>query len=181
MPRSKQTPYEGGIRTPILFCWPGKIAPSDRPELCSSIDLAPTLLAAAGIKADSDLPGLNLWPALTEGQPIDRKALFGETFAHDIADINKPEASLMYRWCIEGKWKLLLTYDGEAHANAAKFPRTDKRPQLFDLIADPHETKNLASENPVVVAELAAKIKQWYPLKERKTVERWAEDAVGVE
>ena len=181
MPRSKQTPYEGGIRTPITFCWPGKIAPSDRPELCSSIDLAPTLLAAAGIKADSDLPGLNLWPALTEGKPIDRKTLFGETFAHDIADINKPEASLMYRWCIEGKWKLLLTYDGEAYTNAAKFPRTDKRPQLFDLIADPHETKNVAGKNPAVVAELAAKIKQWYPLKERKTVERWAEETVGAE
>ena len=48
-------------------------------------------------------------------------------------------------------------------------------------IRDRHETKNLAGENPVVVGELAAKIKQWYPLKERKTVERWTEDAVGVE
>ncbi|MDB2687201.1 sulfatase [Mariniblastus sp.] len=179
LPRSKQTPYEGGIRTPILFCWPGKIDPSDRPELCSSIDLAPTILAAAGIKADADLPGLNLLPYLEDKTPIDRDTLFGETFAHDIADINKPEASLMYRWCIQGKWKLLLTYDGEAYTNRAKFPRTDKRPQLFDLIADPGETKNLASENPTVVAELAQKIKQWYPLTERKTVEVWSDEAVG--
>ena len=186
MPRSKQTPYEGGIRTPISFCWPGKIAPSDRPELCSSIDLAPTLLAAAGIEVDSlpsldSLPGLNLLPALMEEQRIDRDTLFGETFAHDIADVNNPEASLMYRWCIAGKWKLLLTYDGEAYSNAKKFPRTDMRPQLFDLIADPDEEKNLASENPEVVAKLAAKIKQWYPLKQRKTIERWSEEAVGVE
>ena len=179
MPRSKQTPYEGGIRTPILFCWPSKINPSDRPELCSSIDLAPTILAAAGIKADADLPGLNLLPYLEEDKPIDRDTIFGETFAHDIADINNPEASLMYRWCIKGKWKLLLTYDGEAYTNRAKFPRNDKRPQLFDLIDDPSESKNLASENPAVVAELAAKIKQWYPLTQRKTVERWSDEAVG--
>ena len=179
MPRSKQTPYEGGIRTPIMFCWPGHIDPSDRPELCSSIDLAPTILAAAGIKADADLPGLNLLPYLEEDKPIERDTIFGETFAHDIADINKPEASLLYRWCIKGKWKLLLTYDGEAYTNRKKFPRTDKRPQLFDLIADPSETKNLASENPAVVAELAAKIKQWYPLTQRKTVERWSGEAVG--
>ena len=175
MPRSKQTPYEGGIRTPIMFCWPGKIKPSDRPELCSSIDLAPTILAAAGIKADADLPGLNLLPYIEENKPIARDTLFGETFAHDIADIDNPEASLMYRWCIKGKWKLLLTYDGEAYTNRKKFPRTDKRPQLFDLIADPSETKNLASENPTVAAELAEKIKQWYPLKQRKTVERWSD------
>ena len=143
MPRSKRTPYEGGIRTPILFCWPGKIEPSDRPELCSSIDLAPTILAAAGIKADADLPGLNLLPYLEQDKPIDRDTLFGETFAHDIADINKPEASLLHRWCIQGKWKLLLTYDGEAYSNREKSSRTDNRPQLFDLIADPGETKNL--------------------------------------
>lgn len=179
MPRSKQTPYEGGIRTPISFCWPGKIKPSDRPELCSSIDLAPTILAAAGIKPAADLPGLNLLPIVQDGKPIDRDTLFGETFAHDIADINQPEASLMYRWCIQGKWKLLLTYDGEAYSNRAKFPRTDKRPQLFDLIADPNEATNLAKENPDVVAEMAQKIKQWYPLTQRKTVERWSEEAVG--
>ena len=179
LPRSKQTPYEGGVRTPILFCWPGKINPSDRSELCSSIDLAPTILAAAGIKADADLPGLNLLPYLEEDKPIDRDTIFGETFAHDVADISKPEASLLYRWCIKGKWKLLLTYDGEAYSNKKNFPRTDMRPQLFDLIADPSESKNLANENPTVVTELADKIKQWYPLSERKTVDHWSDEAVG--
>ena len=32
-PRSKQTPYEGGIRTPIFFNWPGTLKPADREEL----------------------------------------------------------------------------------------------------------------------------------------------------
>lgn len=35
------------------------------------------------------------------GTPIDRDTIFGEGFAHDIADIDNPEASLLYRWCIE--------------------------------------------------------------------------------
>lgn len=39
-PRSKRSPNEGGTRTPIVFRWPGTIPAADRPELCSSIDLA---------------------------------------------------------------------------------------------------------------------------------------------
>ncbi len=172
-PRSKQTPYEGGIRTPILFSWPGKMKPADRTELCSSIDIAPTVLAAAGLEAPDDLPGLNLLSNLETGQPILRNNIFGESFAHDIADIETPEASLLYRWCISGKWKLLLTYDGEVNRYQSTHPRTEKRPQLFDLIADPDETKNLASENPEVVASLAKEIEGWYPLKERHTLNHW--------
>jgi uncharacterized sulfatase len=168
-PRSKQTPYEGGIRTPILFSWPGKLQPADRPELVSSIDLVPTILAAAGARTAGDLPGLNLLPDLETGKKIDRDAIFGEGFAHDIADIDKPEASLLYRWCIEGKWKLLLTYDGEVNRYQSTHPRTEKGPQLFDLLADPSEEKNLAADHPDVVARLAGRIEAWYPVKERKT------------
>jgi len=170
-PRSKQTPYEGGIRTPIMYSWPnGGLKPVDRKELVSSIDIVPTILAAAGARAPKDLPGLNLIEHLKTGKAIERKGIFGESFAHDIADIEKPEASLLFRWRIEGKWKLLLTYDGEVNRYKSTHPRTEKRPQLFDLSKDPHEKTNLAGKHPEVVAKLAAKIKGWYPLKERKAL-----------
>jgi len=172
-PRSKQTPYEGGIRTPIMFSWPAKLKPVERTELCSSIDIAPTILAATGATAPSDLPGLNLVGNLISGDPITRDSIFGESFAHDIADLDKPESSLLFRWCIRGKWKLLLTYDGEINRYKTTHPRTEKRPQLFDLIADPSEQKNLASENPEVVAELVQKIQGWYRVKERKVVTKF--------
>jgi arylsulfatase A-like enzyme len=168
-PRSKQTPYEGGIRTPIMFSWPTKLKPADRPELVSSIDLVPTMLAAAGASVPKDLPGLDLLPNLETGERIERDAIFGEGFAHDIADIAKPEASLLYRWCIQGKWKLLLTYDGEVNRYQSTHPRTEKGPQLFDLLADPHEEKNVADDHPDVVAQLAARIADWYPVTERNT------------
>ena len=168
-PRSKQTPYEGGVRTPIMFSWPGVLEPADRPELVSSVDLVPTILAAAGARNPDGLPGLNLLPNLKTGKKIDRDAIFGEGFAHDIADIANPEESLLYRWCIEGKWKLVLTYDGEVNRYQSTHPRTEKGPQLFDLLADPAERFNVATEHPQLVARLAARIGAWYPLKQRKT------------
>ena len=167
-PRSKQSPYEGGIRTPIIFSWPGKLKPAERSDLVSSIDLAPTMLAAAGARQPTDLPGLDIWQSLTEGEPIDRDAIFGEGFAHDIADIENPEASLLYRWCIAGKWKLLLTYDGEANRYRKSHPRKIKGPQLFDLEADPTELSNLAHQHPEIVKRLSKQIADWYPLKQRK-------------
>ena len=75
---------------------------------------------------------------LTGNKAITRKAIFGESFAHDIADLKKPEASLLFRWVIEGNWKLLLTYDGEVNRYKSTHPRNEKRPQLFNLNEDPH-------------------------------------------
>ncbi len=171
--QSKQTPYEGGVRTPILFSWPDRIPPARRQDLVSSIDLVPTILAATGSRIPVDLPGLSLLPNLKKGTPIEREVIFGEGFAHDIADIARPEASLLYRWCIRGKWKLLLTYDGEVNRYQSTHPRTERRPQLFSLLEDPQEKSNLAGEHPEIVTELAQMIAQWYPVTERNTLTRF--------
>lgn len=169
-PRSKQTPYEYGVRTPIFYWMPGKIKPGVRTDLVTSLDIYPTMLAAAGGEVSDQLPGLDLMDELSTGDKIDRDTVYGEGFAHDIADIEKPEASLLYRWVIEGPWKLLLTYDGEVNRYQSTHPRTEKGPQLFNLIDDPHEKTNLAKDHPDVVARLAKKLEQWYPVTERKTI-----------
>jgi len=173
-PRSKQTPYEGGIRTPIMFSWPnGDLKNGKRKDVVSSIDLFPTVLAATGARTPKDLPGLNLLENLKNEKAIKRKGIFGESFAHDIADVENPEDSLIFRWTIEGKWKLLLTYDGEVNRYQSTHPRMEKRPQLYNLIKDPHEEKNLAGGNHAMVARLAAKIGKWWPVKERKVLTKW--------
>ncbi|MDB4678975.1 sulfatase [Rhodopirellula sp.] len=169
-PRSKQSPNEGGTRTPIFFHWPKKFKANDRNDLVSSIDLVPTILSLAQAAIPSDLPGLDLTNNLRSGDPIERKQIFGEGFAHDIADIDKPEASLLYRWCIEGKWKLLLTYDGEVNRYASSHPRNVKVPQLFNLTDDPTEQTNLANSHPELVQRLSKAIANWYPVHERKTL-----------
>ena len=165
-PRSKRSPNEFGTRTPIMFRWPGAIRPADRPELCSSIDFVPTVLAAAGATGPHDFPGISLLPELKSGEAIQRDTLFGESFAHDIADIENPQASLLYRWVINGNDKLLLTYDGAP--GKMKYPPTSGEPQLYDLKSDPGEKTNLASKNPERVEQLRKLLDGWYVADQRQ-------------
>ena len=171
--RSKQTPYEGGVRTPVMFSWPQRLKTAGREELVSSIDLVPTILAAASAKTPDDLPGLNLLPYLESGKKISRETIFGESFAHDIADLKNLDASLLFRWYIDGKWKRVLTYDGEVNRYKSRHSRTKKRQQLFDLVQDPHETTNLAASHAEVVARLVQKIANWYPINERQVLTKF--------
>ncbi len=173
-PRSKQSANEGGTRQPTMFSWPGVIQPGARGEqLCSSVDIVPTILAAAGTQVPPNLPGINLLPALKTGTPTPRQEVLGETFAHDIADLDDPEASLLYRWVIQDRWKLLLTYDGQVGRNAQQHLRTERRPQLFDLIADPHEERNLAADHPELVQQLADRLQRWWPVTRRQVQTTW--------
>lgn len=167
-PRSKQSPNEGGVRTPIMLCWPGRIVPEVRPEIVSSIDLVPTMLAAVAVEPPHALPGKNLLPVLAGQRPLDRDAIFGESFAHDVADVNNPQATLLYRWVIQGRWKLILTYDGEVPRLKSVHAHVERQPQLFDLLADPHEQENLAAGHPELLEELAGKIASWWPADQRK-------------
>ena len=149
-----------------MFRWPGKIPAADRTELCSSIDFVPTILAAAGATGPHDFPGLNLLPQLKSGKTIERRTLFGESFAHDIADIENPQDSLLYRWVIRGPDKLLLTYDGAP--GKMKYPPQSGEPQLFDLKSDPREKVNLAVNNPGLVKELSSLLDDWYVPSQRQ-------------
>ena len=149
-PKSKRSPYDGGLRTPIMVRWPGKISPRrDEQTLVSSLDLAPTILAACGLKATADMPGVNLLE-VAKGNKLERSRLFGEIFTHDAADIDRPAANLLYRWCVDDSWKLILP-----HAAGEK-------PELYNLAADPHETKDLAAAQPQQVERLRGLIDQWW-------------------
>ena len=123
-------------------------------------------MAAAGAKGPHDFPGLNLLPQLKSGKKIKRDVLFGESFAHDIADIENPQASLLYRWVIKGHDKLLLTYDGAP--GKMKYPPQGGEPQLFDLKKDPTEKTNLAPKNSKLVKELGTLLDGWYQADQRK-------------
>ena len=169
-PRSKQSPYEGGVRTPIMLSWPGQIPVARREELVSSIDLLPTTLSAAKIPIPAGLPGLDLMPLVRDGESLARDTIFGECFAHDIAALEDPQASLLHRWCIEGNWKLLLTYDGATGRYARVHRGSPRGPQLFLLADDPHEKENQAARHPEIVERLANRISEWWPAPHRETV-----------
>ena len=74
--RSKGSPYESGIRTPIMVSWPGHMKPGHLPDLAHAIDIFPTIAAAAGLKAPENLQGINL---LNAEARANRKAVFGVT------------------------------------------------------------------------------------------------------
>lgn len=167
---SKQSPMEGGVRTPIMFNWPGKLSPVKRSEFISSIDLYPTILQVAGIPQPEGLPGTDLWDALQTGYPIERVPIFGEGYGHDMMEKDNPEASLAYRWVIEDQWKLILCYDGiiegyriDSHEAMRKEPV-----RLYDVAKDPYETTNLADVHPEIVDRLSSRLQEWYPVNERK-------------
>lgn len=149
-PKSKQSPYDGGIRTPILIRWPGKVKPEKVSVLAQSIDLAPTLLTAAGLKPTPEMPGINL---LDKSVREKRDALYGEIFLHTALDIQKPGPNLRYRWIIQGNWKLILPHIPNVKGGT---------PELYDLSKDQAETENLAALHPDKVAELKAKVDAWW-------------------
>ena len=156
-PKSKRTQYDAGLRTPIMLRWPERIKPKRYEDtLVSSIDLAPTILAAAGLKPTPEMTGINLLEVIDNGGRTDRQAIFGEIFEHDVANIDEPAESLLYRWGISGDWKLILPNKPGAAA------------ELYQLKEDPHETKNVAKEHPEVVERLRKQIDQWWDGKPAK-------------
>ncbi len=161
-PKSKQSPNEGGIRTPIMLRWPGKIQPHQYETLVSSVDLAPTILQACGVQPPTSMPGINLLD-VCNGATVSREAIFGESFAHDIADIQDPTRSLLNLWCIEGNWKLILFQDGQLGRYQVVHQQRPREPQLYDLSVDPHETRNVAAQHPATVARMTDKIRTWWP------------------
>lgn len=151
--RSKRTPYEAGIRTPIMIRWPGRVKPRRSNDLASSLDFMPTLLAAAGIDPPKDLPGLNL---LDEKALRSRKTLYGAIFTHDAVDIRRPASNLMTRWVIDGDWKLLVPVPGKAN---------EEQPQkieLYRISVDPDERDDLAGRESSRVAQLMRKLDAWW-------------------
>ena len=160
-PRSKQSANEGGIRTPIMVRWPGQVRPGKRSQLVSSIDIAPTILELAGLEKKEHMYGKNLID-VAQGRTSPHDALFGESYAHDIADLNDHTKTLLYRYVIQEDWKLLLSYDGIVNRYKWSHPERDLGPQLYNLRVDPAETDNRASTNPEIVKELTELLyKHW--------------------
>ncbi len=161
----KMSPYDAGIRTPILVRWPGRVkAARDEKTLAGSIDVVPTLLRAAGITPPADLPGKDL---LDRQAMAGRTALFGSLFVHTAVDVANPVANLKYRYAVrEDGWKLILPYapnrDATLMIDGRKADWMRFEPELYNLTADPGEQQNRAAEHPGVVAELRAAIDGWW-------------------
>ena len=150
-PKSKRSPYDGGLRTPIMVNWPGQVPASDQPHLASSIDLVPTVLDLLDIPRPDNLLGINL---LDDAQLESRKTVQGAVYLHDANSIHNPVANLTHWWIRNDQWKLIIPN-----------PEIEKESQmeLYNLHTDPWETDNLFSaETNTIVGQLSSALFRWW-------------------
>lgn len=136
----KGTLYEGGTRVPLMWSWPGHIAPgSTSAAVVGHIDLYPTLLDLAGIARPSQqqMDGISYAGVLRGTGTLGREAFFNY-FPH-----GKNSGGVSVR---AGDLKLIRWFD-------PTLPR-----ELYDLRADLGEAKNLADSQPEKVKQLDAQI-----------------------
>ena len=157
-PRSKRSPYDGGIRTPIMIRWPGKVQPGERPELANSIDLAPTLLKACGLEPTDTMQGIDL---LDDTALAKRKSTHGACYLHNAVDIHKPSANLTHRWLINGNWKVILPY--KANLTTRDEAKGTGETELYNLATDPFERRNLAKSKASRVKRLTKQLNALLP------------------
>ena len=137
----KGTTWEGGVRTPAIFWWPGTIAPATITAIGSAMDLLPTAAALAGARlpADRALDGVSQAEVLRTGR-------------------GQPRQTLFYYW--DGELRAVRKGRYKAHfvtSGAYGFGerRTEHQPPLlYDLQADPGEHVDIAAAHPDVVADL---------------------------
>jgi arylsulfatase A-like enzyme len=184
MPHGKGSLYDPGSNVPFLVRWPGVVKPgSDSRALISAEDLAPTLLAAAGLEPGSKMSGVSFLPLLKGETHTPRKHLFVERGPHGSAPVQADMTNAGYdlaRAVRSDRFKLIynctpwLPYSpvdsagGPAwkqmqEANAAgKLPAgmtatyfTSPRPvyELYDLEADPGELNNLSGKPQLAATE----------------------------
>jgi arylsulfatase A-like enzyme len=161
--RSKGSPYENGIRTPILISWPKKITPRRASELAQAIDFFPTIAALSGLEAPAGLPGINL---LDDGALKNRKSVFGVTHAVHNMTPGNPDDTLQYLWCIEDGWKLIMRFNGKDTTDYRSIHIWDKAPvRLYQIKDDPHESSDVSDKHPKIVEKMRKQISDWHNVK----------------
>ena len=141
----KGSPYEGGVRVPLLVRWPGRVRPGsvcDTPVI--SADFLPTFLEIVGLKPGPDqvMDGESLVPLLRRSGRLKREALFWH-YPH-----YHPGGATPYGAIREGDWKLIEFSE-------------DNHLELYDLKRDLGETRDLSNRRPEKARELLGKLRAW--------------------
>jgi arylsulfatase A-like enzyme len=165
-PRAKRWLYDSGIRVPLIVRWPGTIEPesvSDR--LVSAVDLAPTILAMAGVAPPEWLHG-RVFAGPDEG-PEEQYVFAARDRIDDQPDTVRAVRDVRFKYIRHFRPELpyllesnfrdqmpmmrelrVLHEAGKLSATAELwFRKTRDREELFDLASDPHEVNNLAGDS----------------------------------
>ena len=133
MTGKKGTTDEGGVRSVCFLRWPARLpAGHTVTQICGAIDLLPTLTALAGIPRVGD-------------KPLDGRDLTPLLMKHAT---DWPDRMLF------STWAGAVSVRTQTH-------RLDSAGQLFDMLADPGQTKPVNAAEPALAAQLTAVVKQW--------------------
>jgi arylsulfatase A-like enzyme len=147
---AKATTWEGGMRVPAIFWWPGTIKPAVVTGIGSELDLLQTFTSLAGAQAPSDriLDGYDLSATLRSGAASPRDILYYYG-SSGLAAVRRGAYKAHF---------LIPPSGNELGAGAAV--ASPGEPQLYDLDRDPSEKFDLAPARPEIVAELRALAEQ---------------------
>jgi arylsulfatase A-like enzyme len=141
---SKSTPYEGGIRVPLILSWPGVVKPGSVCDTAvTGADFYPTLLELAGVKPKAGRPvdGESLMPLLTRKGGLHRNAVYWH-YPH------YSEGTTPYGAVRQENYKLIEFYE-------------TGRLELYNLQKDLNEKNNLAGKMPAKAKELRKLLADW--------------------
>ena len=147
--------FEGGVRAAAFATWPGRIPAGQRiRQPMHMVDWYPTLIRQAGGSLEQKLPidGLDVWPMLTKQAASPHDAILS------VSTQGPSRAAVRM-----GDWKLIV--DGGADDIAPPGKKKGKKAAgkyeptaLYDLSADPSESKNLAATEPERVKAMRARL-----------------------
>jgi arylsulfatase A-like enzyme len=145
--------YEGGIRLPFIARWPNHVPAGrvDETSVIAGVDMLPTLCAIAGASLPEAYAGdgADVSKALLGDSITRKKALFWEYGRNDKSfKFGGPRNRSPNVAMLEGHWKLLVNADGTGA-------------ELYDVFADPDETKSVANEHPDSAARMKAAALAW--------------------
>ncbi len=139
----KYSKFEGGTRVPLIVRWPGHVQPATTSHaLVNQVDFLASFAALVGQsqQVPTSLDSQDHLASLLGQSPVGRKALVEQG------------NGLAVR---QGKWKFIPASNGpKMNRNTNTELGNDPAPQLYNLEADPGETRNVAKEHPEVVEQL---------------------------
>ncbi|MHC5001909.1 MAG: arylsulfatase [Planctomycetota bacterium] len=164
--------YEGGIRSPLLARWPGRL-PSGvvTGPIGAHVDVLPTILDACGVPLPAGLviDGRSLLPALTGAPAPAERTVVIQAHRGDVP-VRYHNAAV-----ITPRWKLV-----SPSGFGREVERIEPAFELYDLPADPFERRDRAAERPEVVARLRAAYDAWFEAVGATDASRYAPPRIHV-
>ena len=170
---SKGSPFEKGLRTPVVFSWPKKLAGGrTSPALVHTVDVYATLLDFAGVPVPAEAAGVSLRPTLEGREQPTRQALHAALYRYKERPGGPQPAKDVYALVARTeRWKFVYYLRNIEAENTLLYHEFQPFPtrqrgerDLFDLAADPYERKDLSGDSSLapLMDELLAGTLAWW-------------------